>query len=188
MSGIISLDELKAYLGISDSSSDSQLDSILQDLPDYVELMTGRRFGCLAEVIETHDFAPVIFLDNLDIQSIAWIKEGYSDSHDWENDPSLRTLLPSHYRWSKDTGRILLAPVYLRNRSRYDFGEITVKYSYGQLAIPGGIKLAAKQYAGDAFRNIDGQITSESLGEYRKSYKPSESARDIFDKMARVNA
>lgn len=188
MGAILLLDELKDYLGITDDSSDTQLNSVLGDLVDYVQLQTGRLFGCVEEVTEAHDYNEVIFLDKMDVQSITWIKQGYSNDHDYEDDTTLKTLTSAEYRWSQKTGRILLAFPYRQNRSRYDYDEIVVRYKYGVNTVPGDIKLAAKQYAGDAFRNIDGEISAQSLDSYRLSYKPSTSAVNIFERNSTANA
>ena len=187
MSAILLLEELKQYLGITDESQDERLKSILEDLPAYVKLKTGRWFGCVEETVEVHDFNSVIFLNNVDVDSITWIKTGYSNDHDFDDDTSLKTLTTADYRWSKDTGRITLGFPYRRNRSRYDYDQVIVKYKFGVQSVPGDIKLAAKQYAGDAFRAIDGEVTSESLDSFRRTYKTSSSAADIFSANQLVN-
>lgn len=187
MSNIVDLQTLKDYLGITDSDSDSQLQTIISTLPAYVKLMTGRWYGSLKEVTESYDFAPTIFLANNDVSSITWIKRGYSPDHNFESDSdNLTTLSNTDYRWNS-LGRISLSSQFYNNKTKGDYDEIVVKYKYGVANVPDDIKLAAMMFAGDAYNAIDGEVTDEQLDTYRRKYTPSTAAANIFDANRMVN-
>jgi hypothetical protein len=179
---IVSLEEVKRYLNISDDSSDNQLNFFVDALVDYVYTQTGRYYGCTKTTTEIHDYAPVIFLENLDIASIAYVKHGYSPTHDFDDDTeNLRTIDPEDYRWNS-VGRVMLSASYCRQFSpnRHDYDQIVVKYSYGVQIAPADLKLACLQFISDGFRNIEGEVTSEALDSFRRSYKPSSQAKETF--------
>lgn len=183
MTEIASVQDIKTYLGVpdGDDSFDSQLQFFVDALPAYVFTQTRRWFGCLQTATETHDFRPVIFLDQMDIASIEYIKSGYSNSRDYDNDTSLVLLDPTTYRWA-DTGRVQLSDPYLLGNFRYSRDQVVVKYQYGNENVPADIKLAATQFAADGFRAIDGEVTSEQVDSFRKTYKPnSQSAKTFSD-------
>lgn len=183
---MVTLQELKTYLGITGTDNDAQLNLIISMLPAYVKLMTGRWYGALQEVTETYDYAPTLFLANPDVDSITWIKRGYSPTHSPEDTDNLTTIDPQDYRWN-DLGRISLSSKFYNNKTKSDYDEVMVKYKYGNTTVPADIKLAAMMFAGDAFNAIDGEVTEETLDTYKRKYTPSTSAQNIFDANRVVN-
>jgi hypothetical protein len=183
---MVTLQELKTYLGISGTDNDAQLNLIITMLPAYVKLMTGRWYGALQEVTETYDYAPTVFLANADIDSITYVKRGYDPEHDFDDSDLYELIDPSDYRWNK-LGRISLSSQFFHNKTKDNYDEVVVKYKYGNATVPADIKLAAMMFAGDAFNAIDGEVTEETLDTYKRKYTPSTSAANIFDANRMVN-
>lgn len=183
---IVTLSELKTYLGISGTDNDAQLNLIIAMLPAYVKLMTGRWYGSLQTVTETYDFAPTIFLANPDVSEITYIKRGYAPDHDYDDSEDLTTIESSDYRWN-DLGRVSLSSQFFNNKTKDDYDDVVVKYKYGNTTVPDDIKLAAMMFAGDAFNAIDGEVTEEQLDSYRRKYTPSTASQNIFDANRVVN-
>lgn len=183
---LVSLEDLKTYLGIKTADNDEQLQLLIRTLPAYIKLMTGRWYGSLKEVTETQDYAPTIFLANPDVNSITYLKRGYAADHNYDESTDLTTIENTDYRWNS-LGRISLSSKFYHNKTKGDYDEIVVKYKYGITEVPDDIKLAAMMFAGDAFNAIDGEVTEETLDSYRRKYTPSTAAQNIFDANRVVN-
>lgn len=139
----ITLSELKDILNISGSSKDSELTLAVDATNAYIDRVTSTTWGATATATdELHDYAPVVFLDKVGVNSITSIKSGYGDDYD--------TLTSDQYRFNK-YGRLMLSFDPENSYSHYDFDEIRVTYNYGYATVPDDLKHAALLLASMAY-------------------------------------
>lgn len=155
---IITDQNLADYLGVP---VDARLTQVVNATNSWVEAYTNRHFGNVVDVTETHDYAPVIFLNEADIKEIVSVNVN-------GNDVDVDDL-----KIDKTTGRIRITCYGESKYGRNYFDAITVVYKVGTTPVPDDLVLATLQLAGDNFNRNDtaeGNITSESVGGYSKSY------------------
>ena len=156
---IITTQELGEYLGI-DPTGNAKISSIVSAVNAWVVNYTSRHFGEDITITEKHDYAPVVFLNEADIKSITSVKVNGE------------TIDLSDLKIDKTTGRILIYPYGEAKYGRNYFDAIEVVYVVGG-GVPADLKLATLQLASDNYNRNDsgeGNIASESVGGYSKSY------------------
>ena len=116
MSKIITKEELIAHIGET-PDNDAKAQSVVDAVNAWIEAYTGRIFGETKQLDEISDYAPVIFLNRVDIVSVdKVILHG-------------NKLNSDDYKFSKDTGRLLLNKFGrndLISRYFYDAVEIVI--------------------------------------------------------------
>lgn len=156
MSSIITTAELEQYTG--ETLDASRAEQVVEAVNAYIERATGRVWGEVVVTTETHDFASVIFLNNMDVVDVSELKL---------NDAVLEV---PRYKW-RDTGRVVLSTRESGFHYRYD--EVEVTYTYGNLEVPADLKLAALSLASDFYTfAADGQteVSAEGIGSLRYTY------------------
>lgn len=183
---IITLAELKAYLGITDNTQDDELGALLEVLPAWLYDLTGTWFGQTKAITERQDYAPVIFLDNWPVVSVEGIWRGYDEDNNVANLGEV-----NNYRID-ETGRITLTSgQYNYIQERKDYDQLLIKYTAGIATVPAPVKQAAKimlksLYTADASGGTE--ISSEQVGSYRKTYKQSNKEMVLLAPYLRVRA
>ncbi len=167
---MITLDDLKAYLGIApeDTSQDTRLQLFVDATNQYVEDKTLYNYGDDKTRTESLDLASSVTLGRMGIKSITSLKLYQQGTEDETDD-----LDPKSYSFN-DLGRLTLDFTYGDDRSRYDYNMVHVTYVYGHAegeTMPADLKLAALQFAADQLSGTGGQdsrrVKSESTGSYR---------------------
>lgn len=183
---IITLAELKAYLGIADddTSQDAKLITLLAVLPDYLYDQTGVWFGSAKEITETQDYADVVFLDHIPVLAVTSIKRDY---------PGYEQVIDgATYKLNKNTGRLTLRERYGREGgNRRDYDELEIVYTTGITPVPASIKEAAKMFASglyNAAANDGLEVSSEQIGSLRRTYKVSTREADLLSGYRVTNA
>jgi len=172
---IISLADLKTYLGITGTAQDARLQFIVDGVNAEVNKRTGRVWGETETIVdEIHDYEPVIFLCNLDVTDVSAVKLGRGTNQ--------TTLDADTYRWN-GLGRLVLdtdSEDFVQNVDDYD--ELAITYTHGTATAPDDLVLAALQLGGHMNRSINGEVTEESVGSFRKKYAAENSTtKDILD-------
>lgn len=157
---IITLQDLKSYSGITDMD-DAKAQDVINGVNKWVEDYTGRYFGEIHEVVETHDYAPAIFLNHIDITEVTSVKV-------YGQDVTTETLV------NRQTGRVVISKAgYDLNISRRGYDAIEVTYKCGIQEVPTDLKIATLQLAMDNYNRKDGKdagVTSASVGGYSVSF------------------
>jgi len=168
---ILTLDELKAYLGITDNTQDAELGALLGILPQWIYDITGTWFGSKKTIDETQDYAPVIFLDNMPVIEVNEVRIGYNPFGEAGEDYEV-----TEYRVDK-TGRLALSlGQYNHIAQRRDYNEVAINYTFGVEEVPATVKEAGKIMLAGLYNSAanDGlELSSEAVGSYRKTYKQS---------------
>lgn len=163
MSSIISKAELASYKG--ETLDDTRATQVTNAINAHIETVTGRVWGETKTVTEEpHDYAPVIFLRNMDITELTKVERGHPADDD--------EILPStSYKWNS-LGRLVLGTRDSRSiRPGYD--EVFVTYTHGVETVPTDLKLAALSLASgyyDFAADGDAEVTAERIGSYQLSY------------------
>lgn len=169
---IVTLEEAKSKLGITGTESDEKVTAMLQSLTDEIYSITGRSFGVVRTVTdESHDYAPRIYLDNMDIRSVTSVKRGSPDNY---------TEDTTGIQFSSE-GRVTLSGASGHRVSTSDFDDVRVSYTFGveTANVPQDLKLAALDLLNTYWKTQEGEIvttqrlTSVSIGSYRETYAES---------------
>lgn len=161
---LITVAELGQYTGqtlTSDTRASQIVNAVNEQVPNYI----GRLFGVPEggqEVTEVFDYKPLLFLNNLDIQSVTELKV-FGE-----------VRAEGKYTLNKTTGRLVLSrswsdtPSLVQNSiDLLDAVEIT--YKAGKTTVPADLKLACLQLASDNYFKGDsaddaGGLSSASVG------------------------
>lgn len=158
---IITLAELKTYLGITGTTEDSKLTTIVAATNTFVETYCNRAFEEAEYTEELYDGpgSSVLCLKNWPVSEVAEVIVEDTEVEE-------RTEIDGEgYYLDAEAG--ILHNNDLWNRGR---GIITVTYTAGYETIPDDLKFAVLELA-SYFRNMSGKsgIRSESLGSYSYS-------------------
>lgn len=174
---VITLSELKTYMGITGTDYDDQLTYAVNAADAYVYNSTGRLFGSTAQVpAEVHDYEPTIWLDNQDITAVSSVAIGRT---------SPDTLDADDFFYNEQ-GRLVLSTRVSHNQSKNDFDVVTVDYTHGIAVVPDDIKFAALAIGSELYNGIDGEVTEESVGSYRRVYRMNSKSATILDTYKKV--
>lgn len=179
---ILTLAELKKYLGIAadDTSQDEEVQGLLAVLAPWLYDVTGTWFGSPKTEEETLDYAPVVFVNHFPVISVEGIWRDYNKTHATA-DMDEQSL--DNVRWNKE-GRIVLSYRYDFNQTRGDYSDVTVKYTHGIVEVPQTVRMAAKLFAAGLYKasiNDGLELSSEAVGSYRKTYKPSNKEQVLLE-------
>lgn len=167
--GIITLTEFKTYLGITSSTQDAALTTLVNATNSYVETYCNRKFD-ETEYEELYDGpgTNALCLKHLPVVSIDEILV-------YDTEVTLRTEVGGEGYYYRDLASGVIMNDYLWDRGR---GIITVTYTAGysddaeqgeevHIPFPGDLKFAALEL-GAFFRNTQKKagILSENLGSY----------------------
>lgn len=158
MSKIITLDDLKEYIG-TELDNENRATLICESINEWIEAYTGRVWGETKTFTDTLDYEPVVFLSHIDITKVSEVKTFGN--------------IETGYRVDKTTGRLLLNAYGERKYSRGDFDQVEVTYTTGVEVVPSLLKTTALQLASDNYNRQDGKdanVASESVGGYSVTY------------------
>ena len=163
---LITKQDLAEYMGVPLDPKDTKIDVVANAVSAWVEQYTSRHFVNdpeteSVEVTEYHDYAPVIFLNEADIQSVDKVTVNGVD------------VDVADLKIDMTTGRVRITRYGYAEYGRNYFDAIKVVYKVGA-KLPEDLKLAILQLASDNYNRSDtgtaGNIASESVGGYSVSY------------------
>ena len=164
VSVIITIEELKEYLGIDeeDTSQDAKLQAIVDSTNWQMTEELGRVFGVTGTLTdEVYDYEPTVWLNNMDIQTVTAVKD-YDDNE------------YTGYRFNK-LGRLDLSSTFDTVRTKANHDNVKVSYTFGEENVPPDLKLATLQIATNAFGSYGqassgGEVKAERIGSYSVEY------------------
>lgn len=177
---LITLEELGKHLDTT-LTSGGRASAIVSGVNEFVENYIGRLYGTAEggkEVTEVHDYAPVVFLNNLDIQSVTELKVFG------------KVRAEGKYTLDKTTGRLVLARSWNDTPSLVQtdithMNAVEVKYKAGVTDVPADLKLATLQFAADMFNKNDtadgAGLSSASVGGLSLSFANAQSGTKNTD-------
>lgn len=168
---IVSLEDAKKKLGIEGNEKDTEVTALIESLTAEIYSVTGRSFGAIQTVTnETHDYAPRLYLDNMDITEVTKVTRGY--------DNPIEYTTGFHF---DSTGQVVLSGASGHRSSTNDFNDVRVDYKHGVEAanVPADLKLAALDLLNSYWKTQTGEVvttqrtTSISIGTYRETFAES---------------
>jgi len=161
---LTTLGSVKTYLGISDSSRDTLLESLINSASALVEKYTGRYFVVRAAIAELHDGeagCENIKLKYYPVTAVASVKvDGV-------------TADASLYSVDKEAGLVRMSGGWSRGEQ-----NVEVVYSAGMAAatadVPGDLQLACQMLVSLFFNRRDASVERQTLGDYSISYAANE--------------
>lgn len=156
-------EKVKALLGISGSSEDAVLDSLIGSFTAFFETQTSRKIEQITVTDYFNGGEQDLFLSNLPVLSVTSVKQnaGTQAVPDWQ------TVAAGDYTTYFDIGMI-------RHASAFPSGSrnIEVVYSSGYAAVPADIDLIAQMLVARVYeqRRAQGK-SSESIGDANVSWK-----------------
>lgn len=130
---LVSLSDIKSYLGVSANTYDSFLNEQGQIISDAIEGYCGRKF-LSASYIQTFwsddydDYVKELQLFHYPVTALTYVKEIDTDSSTEEN-------VTTEIRLHKPSGKILYVSGFFRSSNK-----VTVSYTAGLAAVPSPIK------------------------------------------------
>lgn len=183
---MITLAELKAYLGIAedDTSQDARLQLIVDATNARVEEVTLINWtGTDKTRSEIIDYRDNVYLGRMGIKEITSLKLYQRQTQD--ESAEIRT---KDYTFN-DVGRLTLDQNYGDDYNRGDYNAVHVTYKYGLAEgeiVPADLKLAAlqmaKEYMEATAGNDSRRIKSESTGSYRIEFTESSTITDTLNR------
>lgn len=185
---MITLAELKSYLGITDNSQDARLTLVVNATNDYVEGITLMNYtGTDKTRSEVIDYRDNVYLGRMGIKTITEIRL-YQTNTEAQTPP----LDTDDYTFNS-LGRVTLDGIYGDDYNRSDYNAVHITYTYGLATgetVPADLKLAALQYASEYASATSGtdsrKVKSESTGSYRIEFSESSVITDVFNKYRAV--
>ncbi len=163
---LITVDQLKEHLGVTDASQDSYLQSLANRVSAYIERYTGRVFGRTVTVTdEVADYpnTGTLLLGNTDVTAVSSVKlnDVVMDAGAYKWNSAGEINLPAPGRWDLNWSSVPSG-----NNS------IKVTYTYGVPSVPLDLELAALEIAAavHARRKGQGQKVAERIGDYSVQY------------------
>lgn len=165
---MITLAELKTYLGITGNDQDANLTLVVNAVNEQIEQITLRNYGDDKTRTELHDYRDSIFLQRMGVKSITSVRL-YQTGTEEQTDP----LDSDSYTFNR-LGRLTLDQTYGDDYNRSHYNSVTVVYVYGKAegeTMPADLKLAALQQAREFYEGTttadSRAVKSESTGSYR---------------------
>lgn len=170
---IITLAELKSYLGVTDTSQDDVLNIFLDSANDFVEAYVGRN-------IEADDYTEYkdwdgqryILLENYPVNTITSFQV-----NQWTLDtPDYQDVDASEYKLSPKLWKIFLT--FYKERG---FQNYKIEYNAGYTTIPGDLKLATLKLAGSYYngKNSDG-VQRETVAGDSITFESQQVSNDVL--------
>jgi len=178
-SAFIGLADLKAFLGISGSDYDHQLEPIVDGINASIPRYTGRNLlsDDYVERQDGREFLREIYLREYPVTAVSKVE--YKCGTSWtEVDDSEYTLASSEESES-NVGLVFLECDTLPE----GYKNVRVSYTAGYSTIPDDLTLAALQVCQQAYRDIKAgkRIQSENLGDYSYTLMTSPSYEALLD-------
>lgn len=174
--GLITLEKLKAKLGITDTSQDTELQEEIDTISEMIEQITGRTFGSTVYTDEKYIGTDTTYLTlkNYPIVSIEKIEIDDLEIDDYE-------LLEK----DKNSGRVYREKLWKRyayenpinntpNGSELrNVKNVSVSYTAGYTTIPLAVQKITLQECVRAYKceDVKGNVSSWKLGNASESYK-----------------
>lgn len=165
---MITLAELKSYLGITGTDQDANLQLIVDAVNEQLEQTTLRNYGADKTRTEIMDYRDSVFLGRMGVKSITSVKL-YQTGTEAESN----ALTTDSYTFNK-YGRLTLDQQYGDDYNRGDYNAVTVVYVYGAAVgevAPADLKLAALQQGREFYEGTSSgdsrRVRSEATGSYR---------------------
>ena len=165
---MLTLAELKTYLGITGTDEDATLQLIVDAVNEQIEQTTLRNYGADKTRTEVMDYRDSVFLQRMGVKSITSVRH-YQTGTEEQSDP----LDADSYTWNK-YGRLTLDQNYGDDHNRGDYNAVTVVYVYGKASgevAPADLKLAALQQGREFYEGTSSgdsrRVKSEATGSYR---------------------
>ncbi len=165
---MITLAELKSYLGITGTDQDANLQLIVDAVNEQLEQTTLRNYGADKTRTEIMDYRDSVFLGRMGVKSITSVKL-YQTNTEAVSD----ALATDSYTWNK-YGRLTLDQNYGDDYNRGDYNSVNVVYVYGAAdgeVAPADLKLAALQQGREFYEGTTSgdsrRVRSEATGSYR---------------------
>lgn len=182
---LVSLDDTKTFLGITDNSKDEVLKLMINMATDYIETQTGRRFTSAVNTYEKHDGTGTnqIKLNNFPIITppavILQVNNATDNTSDWA------TISSDDYFVDTATGIITRTSSFLDFETVGDNDEVLseVRFSHGKdkyratytsgyATVPYDLQYACMSIVGQLNNTKAGSgIKSESLGDHSITYQ-----------------
>jgi uncharacterized phiE125 gp8 family phage protein len=160
MSTFATLADLKVYLGITGTDSDSLLTTMLEAATKSMQNLIGRSIfsATYTEKFQSrkHDITEVQ-LKEFPITSITSITDGDGNMLD-----------ESDYELYEEEGCIVFSDYYTDGLSLTAYKELTVVYVAGYATVPADIEMACMDYAKQMYldRDENPSLSGERLGDY----------------------
>lgn len=185
---MITLAELKTYLGITDNTQDARLQLVVDAANDYVESITLMNYsGTDKTRSEIIDYRDNVYLGRMGIKSITGIKLYQTNTQAESAD------IPTDSYTFNSVGRVTLDGNYGDDYNRSHYNAVHITYTYGLQTgetVPAELKLAtlqyASEYAGATAGSDSRRVKSESTGSYRIEFAESSVITDVFNKYRTV--
>lgn len=179
---LVSLDNTKTFLGISDHTKDEKLKLLINMATDYIESQTGRRFVSTVHTQEEFDGtgSNQISLKHFPVITFTLLEVNNSSN----NTDSWTTIDASNYWVDSDTGIITKTSGFIdfadtddeetlsdtpfqRGKNRY-----RATYTTGYSTVPYDIQFACMTLVGQLLNSASSAgIKSESLGDHSITYQ-----------------
>lgn len=165
---LITIDDVKLFLGITDASTDAELQAIVDYVCAFIQTELGRNIEEIAIIDEIHETDG--YMKNFFLKE--WpINLGEAFTVEWDNDAFDATA------YEVDD---LQGVLYMNRAPRKTPTKFTVTYTGGYDPVPEDIKLVAVMLAANIFQaggggnaggigTGGGDITSQRLGDYSES-------------------
>lgn len=172
---MLTLDDIKSYLGITGTAEDARLTLIRDAVNQYIEDVTLTNWSTTAKTrSEILDLRDNVMLGRMGILSITEVRE-YQRGTETQSAP----LAADTYTYS-DVGRLTIDQNYGDDYNRSHYNALHVTYTYGLPVggiVPADLKLAALQMAREYYEGTDGndsrRVKSERTGSYSVEYETS---------------
>lgn len=179
---LVTLDDTKTFLGITDNSKDAILTMMINMATDYIESQTGRRFVSTAHADEEFDGTgtqqlplkayPVLTFTQLQVNNSSNNVESWSTidaTNYWVDETTGIITKTDSFTDFVDTNdeEALSDTPFQRGKNRY-----RATYTSGYSIIPYDLQFACMSIVGQLFNTKSGAgIKSESLGDHSVTYQ-----------------
>jgi len=180
---LVTLDNTKTFLGISDHTKDDKIKLLINMATDYIESQTGRRYVSTVHTSEEYDGTgtqqiqlkafPVITFTSLEVNNASDNSESWStisSSDYWvDTDTGIITRTSSFLDFddSEDGEETLSETIFQRGKNKY-----RATYTSGYSSIPYDLQFACMTLVGQFLNTGAGSgIKSESLGDHSITYQ-----------------
>lgn len=176
---IVSVGDLKNYMGIDTPIYDEKLTMIVNAMTDYIESRCGRRFKSTAYIEYVNgDDSDALQMKQYPITAIASVEENSNT----DNTGNWATLSSTEYfniGTDLDAGIIRKTCKTFKGTANY-----RVTYTAGYITLPSDLKYACYMLASEAFnRSRSAGVKSESLGDHSITFESISMENDNVEKI-----
>ena len=176
---LITVGDLKNFMGIDTPIYDEKLTMIVNAMTDYIESRTGRRFKSTAYTEYVNgDGSDALQMKQYPITAITSVEEN-SNSDNSSNWATLATTEYFNIGNYLDAGIIKKTAGAFRGTANY-----RVTYTAGYTTLPSDLKYACYMLASEAFnRSRSAGVKSESLGDHSITFESISMENDNVEKV-----